>query len=669
MTRTSRHRITLLAAFVTAVATAIGARLVQLQVVRCEDLRLRAEDQYRSRVVVPATRGAILDRNGDPLAVSMEALSLFAHPGRVDEPARAASALAPVLGLPRHEILARLRSDKPFVYLKRLLEPESVERVRRLGLPIGDDRAFGFEREHKRVYPRGRLAAHVVGFSTVDGAGVEGIERRFDEALRGDPTVFLVLQDARNGRLRERVSEPRRRPSDVVLTIDLALQHVVERELDRAMRETGAEAVSAVLLDPSTGEILALANHPSPDPNAFGRATEGERRNRAVSSIDEPGSTFKIVPMAAALDRDRIRAGQPIWCENGSYAAPGRVIRDTSPHGTLTPLEILEKSSNIGMVKIAQTLSAGELWESIVGFGFGAKTGVDLPGESRGLLREPARWSGFSQASLSFGQEIGVTAVQMASALATIANDGVLVPLRIVRGTRDAAGVLTETEHDTARRVVRAATAREIGRMLEAVVRTGTGARAVIDGYRVAGKSGTAQRARGEGYAAGEYVASFGGFVPASAPRLVALVVIEFPHGALHQGGQVAAPVFAGILGESLRYLHVPPDDVSRPEPDRTDATLVAALEASSKRPARHRPVETPDGTVPDVRGSGLRDAVVTLARRGFRPVVVGTGIVVSQEPAPGAAVAPGSECLLRLEEGPPPPQEPSALALGRATG
>jgi len=656
-------------ALVAAVATALGARLLQLQVVRCDDLRQRAEDQYRSRVVVPATRGAILDRNGDPLAVSMEALSLFAHPRRLDDPERAASALAPVLGLPRHEILARLRSDKPFVYLKRLLEPEAVERVRGLGLPLGDNGAFGFEREHKRVYPRGRLAAHVVGFSTVDGEGVEGIERRFDEALRGDPTVFLVLQDARNGRLRERVSEPRRRPSDIVLTLDLALQHVVERELDRAMRDTGADAASAVLLDTSTGEILALANHPSPDPNAFGRATDDERPNRAVSAIYEPGSTFKIVPMAAALDRDRIRASQPIWCENGTYAAPGRVIRDTSPHGTLTPLEILEKSSNIGMVKIAQTLSASELWDSIVGFGFGAKTGVELPGESRGLLREPAHWSGFSLASLSFGQEIGVTAVQMAQAMSAIANGGVLVPLHVVRGMRDPAGVLTETEHDAPRRVIRATTAREIGRMLEAVVRSGTGARAVIDGYRVAGKSGTAQRARGRGYAAGEYVASFGGFAPASAPRLVALVVIEFPRGVLHQGGQVAAPVFARILGESLRYLRVPPDDLSPPEPGDRESTLVAMHEADPPGRSQQQPLETPEGTVPDVRGSGLRDAVVALARRGYRPVIVGSGIVVSQEPTPGTAVAAGSECLLRLEESAQPPPEPVTLAHGRVAG
>jgi cell division protein FtsI/penicillin-binding protein 2 len=667
MVRADARRIPILVAVVATVAAAVGARLIDLQVLRSEDLRLRAEDQYRSRVVVPATRGAIVDRNGDPLAISMEGLSLFAHPRRVEDRERAAMLLAPVIGLPRHEILTKLATDKPFVYLKRLLEPDVVERVRQLGLPFGDAGAFGFEREHKRVYPRGRIAAHVVGFATLDGEGVEGIERRYDETLRGDPTVYLVLQDARHGRMRERVRDTERTPSDVVLTIDLALQHVIERELDRAMEDTGAEAASAVLLDPKTGEILALANHPSPDANVFGRATDRERANRAVSSIYEPGSTFKIVAMAAALDRNRIRPNQPIWCENGIYAAPGRLIRDSSRHGTLTPLEILEKSSNIGMVKIAQTLSANELWQSIVAFGFGAKTGIELPGESRGLVREPAQWSGFSQASLSFGQEIGVTAVQMAQALATIANDGVLVPLRIVRGVRDPAGVLTEPERPAARRVVGASTAREVGRMLEAVVRSGTGERAVLAGYRVAGKSGTAQRARGSGYAVGEYVASFGGYAPASAPRLVALVVIEFPRGLLHQGGQVAAPVFGRILGESLRYLRVPPDDLVPPEIDARATTLAMSRRPKTEPSEPHRPVATPDGTIPDVVGTNLRDAITRLARRGVRPIVHGSGVVVSQEPPAGSPLAPGVDCVLTLGVAPPALLKP--VASGRAAG
>jgi len=667
MAWTSRPRIALLIAFVAAVSVTIGARLLQIQVGRSEHFRARAEDQYRSRVVVPATRGAILDRHGDPLAVSMEALSLYVHPRRVEDPERAAAALAPVLDMPRREILARLRSGKPFVYLKRLLEPGDVKRVRALALPIGDDRPFGFERESKRVYPRGRLGAHVVGYSTIDGEGVEGIERRFDDQLRGDPTVFLVLQDARNGRLRERVGEPRRQPRDVVLTIDLALQHIVERELDRAMRDTNADAASAVVLDPSTGEVLALANHPAPDPNVFGRATEAERPNRAVSAIYEPGSTFKIVPMAAALDRERVRPGQPIWCENGAWATAGRVIHDVKPHGTLTPLEILEKSSNIGMVKIVQTLSARELWDSMVGFGFGSRTGVELPGESRGILRDPSRWSGFSQASLAFGQEIGVTAMQMAAAMSAVANAGTLVPPHVVRGTLGPAGSLIPLDHEPARRVIRPTTAREIGRMLETVVRSGTGARATVEGYRVAGKSGTAQRSRGQGYAQGEYVASFGGFAPASAPRLVVLVVIEFPRGAQHQGGQVAAPVFSRILAEALRYLRVPADDptpLGADEDETLAATHVASFEAK-----RHPRVATAAGTVPDVRGAGLREAIVAIARRGCRPVVIGTGHVVSQEPAPGTALVSGSVCTLQLSEGPFAPAEPAPAALGRAAG
>jgi cell division protein FtsI (penicillin-binding protein 3) len=347
----------------------------------------------------------------------------------------------------------------------------------------------------------------------------------------------------------------------MVLSLDVVLQHVVERELSRAMRETRAAAASAVLLDPRNGEILALANRPATDANLFGRASKSARRNRALVDHYEPGSTFKVVPLAAALELNRIGTRDRIFCERGAFRMRGRTIHDLSRHGTLTPAEILSKSSNIGMAKIAMKMSPQEMADVIVRFGFGVKTGVELPGEEQGSFKDPSRWSGYSQASLSFGQEIGVTTMQMTAALSVFANDGVMVPPRIVLGMRDPAGKLLPRPRAATRRVVSVQTARTVSRMLEGVVENGTGRRAAVAGYRVAGKSGTAQRAGNGGYSATDVVASFGGFAPADDPRLVLLVVLDTPRVEKDGGGQIAAPVFARIMTDALRYLRVPGDD------------------------------------------------------------------------------------------------------------
>jgi cell division protein FtsI/penicillin-binding protein 2 len=505
------------------------------------------------------------------------------------------------------------------------------------------------------VYPHGPLAAHVVGFATVDGDGVEGIELAYDEALDGEPTVYLVVQDARDGRLRELVRAPQKRPVDVVLTLDAVLQYVVERELEAAMAATGSRAALGILLDPRTGDVLALANRPSPDLNAFGRADDRARLNRAVVAMFEPGSTFKIVPIAAALDRGRIDVDRPIWCENGVFRSGRRVIHDVSRHGLLTPEEILEKSSNIGMVKIANTLSPTELHDAIAAFGFGHRTGIELPGESAGSLQPTDRWSGFTHASLSFGQEVGVTGLQLASAFGALANDGLRVPPRIVVGTRDADGKLLPAPRPEPVRAVSARTARLVGRMLENVVENGTGRRARVPGYRVAGKSGTAQKALPEGgYSAHDYVASFVAYAPVRAPRVVCLVVLDSPRGAEHQGGQVAAPVVGRILADALPHLRVPQDPEAF-DTDEADAPQVAAHDASADtaedlepEPQRQR-VFGPD-LAPDVLGLGLRDAVAMLTGHGCRVHVTGHGTVVDQVPLPGAALDGVGTCSLRLD-------------------
>jgi len=314
MAATTRFRVVALAVMIGCVAFSVGWRLYEFQVLRCEALRKRADDQHQDRLVVPATRGAIVDRHGRLLALSQETRSLYAHPRRVENPERAAKLLAPVLGKRRGDLRRELSSDKPFVYLQRFLDPEVADRVAELDLEAEGEGAFGFDSEPRRVYPLDELAVHVVGFATIDGTGVEGIEQEFDEALKGDPRIYLLLRDGRADGTRQLISDPRKKPSDVVLSIDVVLQHIVERELDRAVREHRPLGASAVLLDPVSGEILALANRPTVNANRFGNAKPAARRNRAVTDRYEPGSTFKAVTMASAFELGKVRTDQRTRC-------------------------------------------------------------------------------------------------------------------------------------------------------------------------------------------------------------------------------------------------------------------------------------------------------------------------------------------------------------------
>jgi len=556
-----RRRVVLFLLVVLAVAVGIGARLAYLQVNCREELRDRASFQHWREIEVAATRGSILDRRGRELALSLKTESLFAHPRRVPDKEAAARQLAPIVGLSRREILRRLQSDKTFVYLGRFLEPEQAAAVRELDLPIGETEPFGFLPSSKRYYPRERLGVHILGFANIDGQGVEGIERQYDYELRGDPTVYLILQDGLNGRVRQQtIDQPDKRPGDVVLSIDVVLQHMVERELDRAMRDTRAVAASAILMDPASGQILALANRPAANPNRYSRATDAQRINRAVVHQYEPGSTFKIVTMASALEQGKVLADQRVNCEQGTYRYRGRLIRDISRYGILSAREVFEKSSNVGMVKIVRRVDPHLLRDTIVRFGFGSRTGIELPGELTGSLSQVSKWSAQTQPSLAFGYEVGVSVLQMASAISVIANDGVRVPPRVVLGLRDADGQVRRLAPPAPRHVIESAVAREITAMMEGVVLRGSGTRTRMGGYRVAGKSGTARKLLKSGYSDTEYIASFGGFAPVSSPRLVALVVIDTPRGE-HYGGQVAAPVFRRIMEDALSYVRAPRDE------------------------------------------------------------------------------------------------------------
>jgi cell division protein FtsI/penicillin-binding protein 2 len=518
--------------------------------------------------------------------VSLDSSSLFAHPPRVPDPRRAASLLAPVLDMSREQVLAKLTTDEPFVWIRRRLDAQVANAVRRLDLPMEAGQAFGFQSEAKRYYPGGTLAVHVIGFADIDQKGIEGTEKVFDEVLRGDSTGYLAVRDGRGASLLQLVHPSAREAKDVVLTIDLVLQHIVERELDRAMRETGARWASAVLIDPRSGEVLAMSSRPTADPNDYGSSNPEGRRNRAVTDAFEPGSTFKIVTVAAGLDTGAVHPEQRFDCGNGGIQVAGLRIGDYKPFGVLSLREIVENSSNVGMVRVSSMMKAATLDEYIRRFGFGDKTGIELPGEIRGILAPLAEWSGISAASLSFGHEIGVTPLQLAAAFAAVANDGVRVPPRIVLGTRDADGRFEPSERPEARRVVSSATAHTLGSILEGVIVRGTGRGAGVPGYRIAGKTGTAQKVIAGAYSDDLYVASFGGYGSARTPRVAGVVVLDSPSGDVHTGGAVAAPVFGRILADALAYLRVPADE------DVLEAGLsnpVGGAAPASYRPAHAR--------------------------------------------------------------------------------
>jgi len=533
----------------------LGVKLFGIQIRQGQHLAERATRQYERLLPVLSRRGTIYDRAGRELAVSLRVSSLFAQPAAVPDAARAARLLASVLHQPPRELQARLASDKPFVWLKRQLDPAEAEAVADLGL-----KGIGLVPESRRYYPREELAAHVLGMVGVDERGLEGIEHLYDDLLGGKPEYITARQDAL-GRLiyRQESPEPKAPIYDVYLTLDEVLQYVTERELARAVERSRAKAGTALVLDPYTGEILALANRPTFDPNRYRAAGAAARRNRAATDYFEPGSVFKVILAAAAVEEGVVRPGDQFHGENGAIVVSGTTIRDHEKHGWLTVREILAQSSNVGAIKIAQKLGKSLFYHYISGFGFGAVTGVDVPGETPGLIRRPKSWSALSLSVLSLGQEISVTPVQLAAAFGAVANGGQLVRPHVVRGLRTTDGQAARAvEPAVIRRVISPETSRAVLDMLRAVVEEGTGKEAALPEHAVAGKTGTAQKVEGGRYSHRKVVASFVGMVPAEQPRLVILVVIDEPE-TLRWGGSIAAPAFREIAREAVQYLKIPP--------------------------------------------------------------------------------------------------------------
>ncbi len=554
----NRARLRWLAWGLAAWAAVVVCRLVQVQVFEHQQWESGSARQRERPLEVEEPRGDIVSRDGRVLAGSLERAAVYANPRKIPREAwnSLAAGLAPLVGQPAPAIVAQLRSHDGFFYLAKDLDPQVKDAVARLR-----QRGVGTIRTELRVYPHGALAGPVVGFVNAEGAGQAGLEGFYDRTLRGSPSVYRVLQDGKISPtpIDLRPETEGRPGQSLVITLDSRVQQIVEQELARTVAEVGAKGASAVVLDPTTGELLAVASVPSYDPGRLGQADPKDRRDRAVEDALEPGSTFKPFIVAAAMGAGVLNPSEMVDCSGGGVMIANVFIHDHARYGLLPVREVLAKSSNAGAIRIAYRVAPGPLDATIRAFGFGQPTRVELPAEARGIYRGPQSWSALSRAGLALGQEISVTPMQLAQAYAAIANGGLLVHPRLVVETRDRDGrTVTPNQPQPGVRVLPAETAWRIAGMLEAVVEEGTGKAADVPGYRVAGKTGTAQRAHSGNYASGRHVAWFAGFLPMPSPSLVVVVCVDEPVRD-YWAADVAAPAFGRIAARTVVLLGLAP--------------------------------------------------------------------------------------------------------------
>ena len=563
------------------------------------------------------------------------------------DPTTVARSIAKVLNVDPQQLAKRLGADRYFVWIERRVTPNEATRIRELDIP-----GIELTTEARRYYPNRHLAAHLIGFADIDGRGIEGIELAYEDRLRGSDRRVEAIRDRRGHVVFADDMEDDRtiQGQSVVLTIDKAIQHIAERELALGVRTFEARGGSVVVMDPSTGEILALANYPPFNPNEPSKHPTAHRRNRAVVDRFEPGSTVKPFTMAAALAAGAVKPNQSINCENGVTRMGGRLLHDAHPYEWLTPTQILAYSSNIGTAKIAQDLGKKDLYRGFRRFGFGEPTGLGVPGETAGILRHYRRWYEIDTAAVSFGQGMSVTNVQLATAMSAIANGGQLMQPMLVRRMSDGHGATIEENKPRVRRqVVPRRVAKLVGQMLTAVTEPGgTAIEAAVDGYIVAGKTGTAQKADyvHGGYAKDKWLASFIGFAPADRPSVVISVVIDEPVIA-HYGGTVAGPVFRRIAEVTLRHMGIAPEGRQAVLAKKKEQQIAVAEEEPAPE---EEAVEKGESAVPNVRLLPLRQAVIALHAESLVAEVQGSGVVVAQAPAPGKAVSHGSVVRLQLE-------------------
>ncbi len=572
-----RLRIVVVGTFMALCFGVVVGRAVQLQILDRSELSEKAAGEYKSAFHKMSRRGTIYDQNHKELAVSIDVSSICAYPKCISSPRLTASVLARTLNLKRRPILHKLCSEKGFVWIRRHAKPKEVSAVKKLKLEGVD-----FVTESRRFYPLRTLAAQVIGFCGTDGRGLEGLEYSYDPFLSGRESRWTVFKDALGRSFTVKADTPEVKDGyNVVLTIDKNIQHIAERSLSETVERFSAKSGMAVVMAPSTGAILAIAHVPQFNPNTFGQYAPELRRNRAITDSFEPGSTFKVFLAAAALESGLCTPETRFDCEEGRYEIGNNVVHDVHAYGPLSLRDILKYSSNIGAAKIGEKIGSTYLYDKLKAFGFGARIGVDCPGETPGSVLPLEKLSEMDALAICFGQGISMSALQLTTALCAVANGGILMKPYLVQEMTDWQGRLVKSfPPTTLRRVISSKTARSLVSMLERVVgKGGTGLRAALRGYRVAGKTGTAQKVDPEakGYARDKYMATFGGFVPASDPRLAIVVVIDEPKRHYY-GGVVAAPVFRLIARESLQYLKIPPELVT---PEEAPGSLRASKEAA----------------------------------------------------------------------------------------
>jgi cell division protein FtsI (penicillin-binding protein 3) len=645
-----RFRITLLLCLFSILFLIVLARAYQLQVVQSEKLTALAERQSRGMIHLVPRRGIIYDREREEMAISIEVDSVFAQPGKGVNIQKAAQKIGPLLGKKPVSLLKKMKEDKPFVWLARGITPGQRAAIEKLGM-----KGVDFLKETKRFYPQGETGCHVIGFAGVDSRGLEGVELAYDEFIRGEPGYILISKDAFGRAITPENPEFRHSAEgfEIILTIDKNIQYIAEKELKKAVQACSAQGGMAIVMNPKTGEVLALAIQPSFDPNHFSSFAPQVWKNRTITDTFEPGSTLKVFLLAAALEDRAAAPGDIFFCENGAYAIGGKVIHDIHKYGWLSLGEIIKVSSNIGAVKVGQKLGREKFHRYLNSFGFGLRTGIDLPGEVPGCLPSPRHWSEVGLANISFGQGVSLTALQLTTALSAIANGGVLMRPYLGKEVLQRQGnVVKEDQPRALRRVISPQTARVVASILKTVTEEGgTGSAAALSGYEAAGKTGTAQKplANARGYS-DQRLSSFIGFAPVNNPQVVISVIIDEPQG-ISYGGVVATPAFKGIAEQVLPYIGVYPKGVTylgkvaphslRDEEQSISGSLVRAKAVE---------VSEEPGVMPDFSGKSIRQVVQTAQRLGLDLQLVGSGRAIAQSPPPGQVIQGNTKGMVRFQ-------------------
>jgi cell division protein FtsI (penicillin-binding protein 3) len=666
------HRCLLVGGFLAVWMLAVVARLYYLQIIQYIPLVSRAQKQQQHTVKLAPERGTIFDRQMQPLAMSRAAESIFAAPAEILDRGMAANLLAPILGLDAEPLLGRLNTHRSFCFVKRKVSDEEAQRVSSLNL-----KGIYLYKEPQRAYPKRDLAAGVLGYVGTDDNGLEGLEYAMDGEVKGSPGVIMLVNDARLRAFRssERTGLPGK---NVVLALDENIELFAEKALAEAVEKSHAAGGVVIVQNPNTGEILGMASAPSFDPSQANQASPPAPLNRGIAWVYEPGSTFKLVTLTAALEENLTNPDEVVDCQMGSIVLAGHVIHDWKHFGALTVRQVLINSSDVGAIKLGLRLGQERLYRYMRAFGFGEQTTIELPGEERGLLKPPSRWSGLSIGEMSIGQEVSVTPIQLVTAYSSIANGGILFQPRIVRDVFRG-GVHDPIRPAAGRRMVSERTAQTMREILTLVVEEGTGKLARLNGYSAAGKTGTAQKIDPSGaYSQSHYVSSFVGFAPASRPVISILISIDSPVGA-HHGGDVAAPVFKSVAEETLAYLNVPQDRPTQPipgagarkrppvlqtiglRPENPDAgpSLDADLADTSVEVRDSGTMLSPHATVlvdrgprvamPNFLGLAVRRVAEECQEKGLDLSLSGSGLAVEESPPAGTRLLPGSQIRVRF--------------------